>query len=322
MNTSQKLPIAFIKKMTMKKTSLATLMLITLILVRCGGPPPNLPSKGVSPSTTQSKEIAGLVKAEATYEYEKTMYTDSIHRIEFVISKDLDRELIYEYAPTFENSDKLKDEIAYVGDIVAADLIDPTNGQNFQITPLSIRVQQVFSKDTFGYLWQWDVIPLKSGKLPLRLRAFTKIGDVDVNIPIFDTDIEVVSNKDEISQVTFIIGGFITIFLIGFGTFFLRKKKVINQSKDVIPKELSEELKSLIGNDKTAIVFDKLESYLKEINSERLEDLIVLKSSFNRNKRKSNLNVIDSDEENIERSRINLAIIELINEMKTEVNKA
>lgn len=262
-----------------------------------------------------SEKMSELVKARATYEYEKTMYVHTVHRVELVISRELSEDVIQNLAPTFQDSDKLTNQITHIGDVVSAELIDPTGGQHFKIMPLSVRTQKVFTKDTFGYLWQWDVIPLKADVgLPLRLKASTKIGDADVNIPIFDTKIKVISSKKDTS--IFWIGGGVLLGLLGLLIFFLvRRKKSKEKATQKIPIKLADKWQMLIGHNKTAVVLEKLIVYLKKIDSNKLEDVLVLQSSFKENRRKANLNVISTEKEGMENARINLALLELLNEM-------
>ena len=254
-----------------------------------------------------------LVEAKATYEYEKEMILDSINRVEFVISKNLEKTELFDYAPSFKGSTKIDEREVKVGDVISAQLIDPSNGENFKITPLSVEIQTVFLRDTFGYLWQWDITPLKQGTLPLRLKAMTRINGQDINIKVFDTDIVVFSREEEPRNVLIYIAGGLAILIVGILWFFRKKKKAKKQKAEQIPEQLVDELNQLIGKGDTLKAINRLEEYFDKIGSKKLKDLVLLKSSWNENKRKGNLNLIDNEEEGIENSKIKFALLDLIN---------
>lgn len=263
-----------------------------------------------------------LINAIASYEYSREMYVDSVHRVELVISKEMDRNTVYKLAPSLAESKSVKDSVVKIGDAITANLIDPSAGELYKITPLSLETQRLLTKDTFGYLWQWDVIPLTEGNHPLRLKATTEINGYPVNIPVFDTNIRVISRKND-GQPVLLYVGLGALLLIGFITFALRKKKQDQKEEETkLSPEQVNRLNDLIGMGETLEAMELLEQHLEAHHSDKLKDLILLKSSWQDNRRKSNLNVIDADDANVEDSRIKMALLELMDELKTDKNTA
>lgn len=75
-------------------------------------------------------------------------------------------------------------------------LIDPSLGNYFQIQALNSEEQFVgISSNT---VWRWTVVPLKSGKNPLILRATVTIvsdmGQVPKDIPVFEKQVNVIAS--------------------------------------------------------------------------------------------------------------------------------
>lgn len=300
----------------MRILPLSLALLTGFLLLGCQGPP------GIPTDKVTTDPGVELIDAIATYEYQKEMYLDSVHRVEFTISRGIDREQLYEIASSFAESDHLGEEKVEVGDEITAQLIDPSGGLNYKITSYGLATKKVFSRDTFEQLWEWDVLPLKAGDLPLRLNATTRINGYDVDIPVFDTNIKVYARAQPPSRLPIYLG--IGVFFIGSVVLmlFLRGKKQRQEKEKQVklaPEEINE-LNQLIGAGEVLKAIQHLEEHLKKHQSEKLKDLIVLKSSFQENKRKSNLNVIDSEDAGIENSRINLALLDLIGELKEELH--
>ena len=157
-----------------------------------------------------------------------------------------------------------------------------------------------------------DVIPLTAGNHPLRLKATTEINGYQVNIPVFDIKIRVIARKND-EQPVLLYVGLGLLLLVGGGVFLLRKKKEVTQEKaaKLSPEQVGQ-LNELIGMGETEEALEMLEQHLETHQSNKLKDLILLKSSWQDNRRKSNLNVIDPDDANIEDSRIKLALLDIV----------
>jgi hypothetical protein len=72
-------------------------------------------------------------------------------------------------------------------------LFDPTGRNNFEINALNTEEQSV--NDYANTLWEWNVIPIKSGNNPLVMRATVKVldefGENYRDIPVFEKRVKV-----------------------------------------------------------------------------------------------------------------------------------
>lgn len=284
----------------MRKT-IPGLVFSVLLLFGCGSEP------------TPEGIISNLIDAEVSYEYAREMLLDSIHRYEFVLSKNMAFEAIEALAPTLEKSETVKRDAVKVGDYISAQLIDPSQGENFDIVPLSLKEQGILVADSFACLWQWDIRPLQKGTLPLRLKVLTRIGDREVDIPVFDANIEVYTREAE--GFPLVYGG-IALGILGLlGYLFFRKKKSA-EKRSHLPKALALNIKKLVGDGKTVDALELLEVHLEKTKSKHLNDAIVLQSTLQDAMRKNNLNVLSAEDFRQEAAKVNFALLDLVKQLE------
>lgn len=262
----------------------------------------------------KTDNFGGLRGAVASYEFEREMKLDSIHRVEFVLSKSNNDSMIVSRASSFEGSENIEHETVAVGDYVTAELIDPSNGVNFTISALSLDRQHILRKDTFSYLWQWDVRPQMSGSLPLRLKVITELEGEKQDIPVFDTKIRVFTPEED--PLPFWIIPTVLAFAVSIGTFlffYLRRKKLAEaEAEKPLPAELVREVRDLVSDGETLDALELLEQKLEAMHSKRLDEVLLLKANYNKTKKKLSLNQLSQEVASIEFSKVHSGILELL----------
>lgn len=262
----------------------------------------------------KTDDFGGLRGALASYEFEREMKLDSIHRVEFVLSKSLAESMIVSRASSFEGSENIEHEAVKIGDYVTAELIDPSNGVNFTISALSLDRQHILRKDTFSYLWQWDLRPQMSGSLPLRLKVITELEGEKQDIPVFDTKIRVFTPEKD--PLPFWIIPTVLAFAVSIGTFlffYLRRKKLAEaEAEKPLPAELVREVRDLVSDGETLDALELLEQKLEAMHSKRLDEVLLLKANYNKTKKKLSLNQLSQEVASIEFSKVHSGILELL----------
>jgi hypothetical protein len=255
--------------------------------------------------------LGGLRGATASYECERDMKLDSIHRVELVISKSLDTVMILSRAASFENPDNIEHEAIEIGDFVSAQLIDPSNGMNFQISTLSLEKQRITRRDTFSYLWQWDVRPLQTGNLPLRLKVITELEGEMRDIPVFDTQIRVQSEEVP-PKPWWIIPASLAV-LLGLGTlFYFKRKKQHAIATLPLPEDVVREVRALVSDGETLEALGLLETRLANTHPAILDEVLLLKANYNKTRRKLSLNQISQEAASVEYSKVHTGILEIL----------
>lgn len=255
--------------------------------------------------------LGGLRGATASYECERDMKLDSIHRVELVLSKSLDTAMILSRAASFENPDNIEHERVEIGDFVSAQLIDPSNGLNFQISQLSLEKQRITRRDTFSYLWQWDVRPLQTGNLPLRLKVITELEGEMRDIPVFDTQIRVQS--EEVPPKPWWIVPASLALLLALGTlYYFKRKKQHATAMLPLPEDVVREVRALVSDGETLEALGVLESRLANTHPAILDEVLLLKANYNKTRRKLSLNQISQEAASVEYSKVHTGILELL----------
>ena len=133
--------------------------------------------------------IEQIVRGKIAYKIPDTMEIAKSHRATVSVSKALNDSILFQ---NIDNTGFIVENIR-VSSRVRMTLIDPTGDQNFQVKPLGTVEQPVY--DSTSTIWNWNVIPNRSGQNELVLRATVKIlddlGESYKDIPVFEKSIKV-----------------------------------------------------------------------------------------------------------------------------------
>lgn len=142
--------------------------------------------------SNQPSSLDELVKGKIGYDVPNHMIVGRHYWGTATISKSRNDSILLK---GLTNQDFIIEEIS-IASRVKVVLLDPTENDNFKITPLNTVEQHVDASS--NTVWKWDIIPINSGDNSLILRVTVKIidelGDTYKDIKVFEKTIDVKSS--------------------------------------------------------------------------------------------------------------------------------
>lgn len=130
-----------------------------------------------------------LVKGKIAYDIPDQMKVGSDYRAVASVTKAMNDSILFGGLKNMQ----METEVIWVSSRVKIVLFDPTGRNNFEITALNTEEQTV--NEYANTIWEWNVIPIKSGNNPLVMRATVKVldefGENYRDIPVFEKRVKV-----------------------------------------------------------------------------------------------------------------------------------
>lgn len=156
------------------------LFTIVLIFQACSGP---------LPEESPSNNLDRLVRGKIAHDIPEQMKVGDDYRAIASVTKAMNDSILFAGL----ESEKMETEEIWVSSRVKIVLFDPTGRNNFEITALNTEEQTV--NEYANTIWEWNVIPIKSGNNPLVMRATVKVldefGENYRDIPVFEKRVNV-----------------------------------------------------------------------------------------------------------------------------------
>ncbi|WP_421799596.1 hypothetical protein [Haliscomenobacter sp.] len=291
-------------------------VLLALILNGCSGVSNNAPQLPPSqvPRTLSSGQIV--------YEIPDTMAVNVRSEIRLRIARLIQDEIFREGLG--ENVDQYSIQVS---DIMEVQLNDESGAEDcFKISEISEREQLLLHQDFTE--WAWYVTPLKAGNclLNIKVNAIIPIEGTDrkKSVIVLEKEVKIIAIKGEFFSNKIWAFSDILMFVSLIGIFVFIVYKRIAQ-KETIELSISE-LKKMIAKDDSEIVIKKLYSIFSNLkNQKALKEVIMLSASLNQLNSEQNMNIITHEDSQIKKSKINYALINIIErylENETETNEA
>ncbi len=265
------------------------------------------------------------------YQVDDTMTIGQTYRVRLEISSDTSshfiEKLIANVEEYSEHPEDLTSEIIQIGSTMHAHLEESNQegNKNFYIHLFgesNEREVDLYSHEPT--IWEWDVKPLKKGFHPLYFTIeIIKIKDgVEKTkvLPVYDREITILSlSVFQTYKIQFISGGIITTLIVVILLLVFNKKKVEAKKEDLnqlIKTKPLEGATALIENDQVKEALNVLDDFLKNKDSELLQELILLKSRLANNDSNRTKAIINQDSALTERNNIKLAVLDIVERSK------
>jgi len=156
-------------------------------------PEKSLPSTPPAAGELEIMMDNGLMYGDITYKEVDTMVVGRTDVLELTISYDIPISRIVEEVHTFISEGELVSEPIRIAPKMLVTLIDPTNGVNFTIIPISPEEQLIEVNDITK--WNWNVTPLTKGNNKLVLSVNIVLENGIKNIQVYEDYIYVYSDE-------------------------------------------------------------------------------------------------------------------------------
>lgn len=245
-----------------------------------------------------------------SYQIPDKMIVDETYRIELIISEKYKEQQLVEMVASFTDTAKISTETISIGNDMKVSLISPYPVKQFHITPLSNETQSIKNKELT--LWQWDVVPLLDGKSKLILNVEILINNKEQSIPVFDKEINIVSKSFDYGFLItlFVLTLVILVFLI-----LIIKQSKKSRTMNEINSNIVVEIKKLITENKTKQALDKLEKYLRNVDNDLHNQIIMHQANYISISQQADLNTISFADAKQSFAQINFAILRLLDKL-------
>lgn len=140
------------------------------------------------PNARRTSQSDDLSDGTLLHNIPDSMRVGKKQRIEVRLSRGQNRITIVK---NVRGSQKVKIQEIKVGSAMGVKLI--ASPHDFEVLKHSSEIQAVSRR---GYtLWEWDVTPLKDGKLDLHLKVIVRKGDYNKDLPVLDKSVQVVTTE-------------------------------------------------------------------------------------------------------------------------------
>lgn len=202
------------------------------------------------------------------------------------------------------------------------------NGMNFKIIALSSEEQIIDTSQSSGSTyWQWDVIPLRQGKLPLILSVnvilYDDYGKKIKSIPVFEKTVHVITSLTSEQKNMLLISYIIMfIFFLGLtiGVLIYRSMHRKSMSKFINNLEINGELSQieiLISKDETELALGLFKKAVQNKDKKLYSNLLLISAELKELKDNQILGIEEDKVLRAKKTAINNKVLSMLEKLRS-----
>lgn len=270
-----------------------------------------------------TKKAANLMEGRISYSLPDTIKVDEVFTATVMVSDTafLESRMVKEVLNMSLNAGEkitekdIKLAQIRIAELMRAELIDPSKGENFTIEPEGFQEQHLLEDNEMHVVFQWNVTANKPGDFPLILNLdavfFKGEKEITQNIPVFKEKV-FVKNVADTSWLNYVFAGLIAAIISAlFMKFRSRKEEGISEKETDIEKIIEE-----IASGETVNAITLLRSRTPKISPTNENLLVSHLAEFNDIRRQFNGGMIERAEMQSVTNRIHNSLLEICDELK------